>query len=738
MYASSVDKSPVFLIPELGSPPPGTIIEMQGVPDLTYHIEVSDISREIGVSGARPEERDLVSRMVERAFTDRFVALKSQYWQSEWTAFFRASPENASSPQENINAFRGIKFGVVFLADGSPFLAADARTHYIGRRALCDCTPGELTGGLAGHVDLELPLRRRANFARDNGSRKITCKYAGETGKTIRDFRISETGQSVYDYYRSRYPNIPVRPDDKAVFAQDGEEGPTRPVPASRLFPIFGTGYEGVQSCSVRSQLTPQERVAFLRDVLNGMGPVTYEASKLMISPEFHSVPRTVFPPPVLEFGGGQYVRIDDVEGGRPGDDFDSRVTRWSHRKMPSLYRNAAYHFEPIPDVVLFFPDTLPRPVREGLLSSLAEEIQRQTRGTFRVISQQSYTTGRGERGGRSLLSELRRCNAENPRHLALIVLWSGLDDRVHGDLKELLGPQPSQCVTDVVAEDILSRGSNRSITRLRNLALAVLTETGSKPWVLAGPLHNSVHIGIDVLWGRVGYNFLYGLGGRQVFREAGWATSRGRRAEAIKRPELSRAVLSGLQKIHSEIGPISSVVVHRDGRWLLSESLGLADAISRATKLGYLAQGFTYTVVELKKHHAPIRLFTVPGDTRSELRNPLPGTYLQLDDRRAIMTTTGRPGSWEGSWGRTAGTLLVQIAEAGGTPDIKAVSQDVYDLTHLNWASPDIEISLPVTIRWADSALRETLRTPEDIEEDGDPVGQEDAGSETEVVDGE
>jgi len=40
----------------------------------------------------------------------------------------------------------------------------------------------------------------------------------------------------------------------------------------------------------------------------------------------------------------------------------------------------------------------------------------------------------------------------------------------------------------------------------------------------------------------------------------------------------------------------------------------------------------------------------------------------------------------------------------------IENIAQDAYDLTHLNWSSPDIDISLPVTITWADQALRQKL----------------------------
>jgi hypothetical protein len=41
---------------------------------------------------------------------------------------------------------------------------------------------------------------------------------------------------------------------------------------------------------------------------------------------------------------------------------------------------------------------------------------------------------------------------------------------------------------------------------------------------------------------------------------------------------------------------------------------------------------------------------------------------------------------------------------------DICALTEDAYRLTHLNWNAPEIEISVPVTIRWNDDALRASL----------------------------
>jgi argonaute-like protein implicated in RNA metabolism and viral defense len=42
---------------------------------------------------------------------------------------------------------------------------------------------------------------------------------------------------------------------------------------------------------------------------------------------------------------------------------------------------------------------------------------------------------------------------------------------------------------------------------------------------------------------------------------------------------------------------------------------------------------------------------------------------------------------------------------------DIVKIAADAYGLTHLNWNAPEIEISLPVTIRWSDERLREIIR---------------------------
>jgi len=145
--------------------------------------------------------------------------------------------------------------------------------------------------------------------------------------------------------------------------------------------------------------------------------------------------------------------------------------------------------------------------------------------------------------------------------------------------------------------------------------------------------------------------------------------------------------------------------------------------------------------VVEIRKNHLPVRLFTAVKENSSEfLQNPLPGTYLILVSQRALLTTTARPGAWDSPrGGRTAGTLLLEIVDSIGAVDIEYIAEDAYRLTHLNWNAPDIEIGLPVTIRWADEALRETFRTltkEEEERKDGTSDESDDAAFDEEELD--
>jgi hypothetical protein len=92
---------------------------------------------------------------------------------------------------------------------------------------------------------------------------------------------------------------------------------------------------------------------------------------------------------------------------------------------------------------------------------------------------------------------------------------------------------------------------------------------------------------------------------------------------------------------------PCASLVIHRDGRWWPTERDGLRDAVENLIADGVVPTTFRVVVVEVRKNHMPVRLFTHGGErspatsaatgrAHVDFVNPLPGSYLILGDDRA------------------------------------------------------------------------------------------------------
>ena len=720
---------PAFLIPESDSPPVGDTIEIVGVPDSTYHIDITDQTIEIDIEQAQGPERELICRMLERPFTDQILSMRDIFWKDQWTLFYLQEPANSSVSEDIMKAYRGYKFGVVFVEGRGLHLAVDVRTRYVGRKSLSEYSTEERNTILGNHLDLDTEFKDRPRFLRDNGAAKFPCRYTGETGETVSQHTIDNNGTTVLDYYQKRYPLLDIQPGNPTVFTQDKEERDSVASPSSRLFPIFGTDYEGVRNCSVQPHMTPTERFLEIQNFLKYLKGIRYAEIPIRISDQILVGDRQVFIPPKLEFGDG-YVLKPFRDGAPPSwnESFDSQIVKYRSRKLPALYTNGPYHNEPLPGIVLLYPQSMERAMREKFLKELEHEINLQTGQNMQIIQQRQYRVGRDERMGSSLLTLATEIQSNTQRCLTVAVLWNKHYKSIHGNLKNTFQTTLSQCAWERTVSNICKQyNPGRAKSQIRNLALGVITEAGVKPWVLAEPLHHDLHIGIDLLHGRIGYHFLYGTGGRIIETHSGSTIQRGRMHEAIKRPEIRNRVVQSIKSIVNNGHKIESIVIHRDGRWWPSESDGLNEALGRLKRDGILDETVRCAVVEIRKNHMPIRIFTSTSGSERYFQNPLPGTYFVLDSNRILLTTTGRPGAWDDPGGRTASTLLLEVMEPIGDFSIEEIARDAYHLTHLNWSAPDIDISLPVTVRWTDELLRETLRPPTQENDDETEYEEED-----------
>ena len=679
----------------------GVDLSYVDVPYLTYHADPTDEYREIGLNDAKPRELDLVSRMLERPFSDNLSAKRQEFWRDTWTRFFYMEPENASHALDALNAFRGISFSIVPMPPHKIYLALDVVTRYVSRLSFAEYRTQKRESELAEHCSTRFEKRRW--LLRDNGSVKYRCIYAGETGKSIAEFRIEDLGLTVFEYYRQNFPDVTrhLSPSDPALFcARDKKDEAPVPVPASRLFPIFPFERDLRRRCSVSPQLAPDERHQLLRGFIRNLGPTLYNNTQLDLSDRLLTRQDIYFAVPTLEFGQGYMLNSGDM-GPRNGE---YSASAWGAAKMKSLIQTGPYFQEDFPPTVLLYPDGMDRRTREDFVRSVERELSVCTgAGSMTFTKQMPYTP---DPNGLDLLvrtNEVKREYGTNA--LAVCILSRLLEDYVHNRFKVECEDLCSQCIKEENIREVVFRRAKR-----RNLALGIMMAVGFKPWVLGTLLNADVLIGLDVLLDQVAYTFIYGPGGRDMFRDRGHSGG----DELIKSRFLRDKLIAGLTRVQAAGVDIRTFVIHRDGRWWPKETEALEDAVRILKDSGRLSADVRFAVAEIRKSHFPIRIFsTVYKDRQPTFRNPFPGCYLVLDCNRAVLTSTGRPSEWD-EQGRTAGTMLVQLAYNPGGFRIEDVTRDVFYLTQLNWSAPDIEINAPVTIRWADDMLRELYIEPE------------------------
>jgi hypothetical protein len=673
------------------------------VPHIKYNADPTEEIKDIVPASADVRELELLARMLERPFSDKLFAAKQQFWQDTWTRFFRLEPENVRQPNESISAFRGVAFSIVPIPSKGIYLAVDVVTRYVGRASLFDYRHQGRAHELVDH--LEASFERRKWLLRDNGSTKYRCIYAGDTGKSISELRIEDLGQTVLEYYQEKFPSIAQRldPNEPAIFcARDKKDGDAVPAPASLLFPVFPFERGFRSRCSVSPQLGPADRQTYLRNFLRDLGPVVYASQQLQITDKLLAGNEAYFPLPALEFGQGYTLAVNDL----PKAQMPYSVNEWGAEKLRALMQVGPYFREDFPPIVLLYPTTIQRRAREEFIRAIEQELTICTATpSVKITKQAAYTP---DPDGHDLLVKTSELKREYDDHaLFICVLSLGFEDYVHNRFKAECDDLFSQCVKEENLVEVTIRRAKR-----RNFALGAMMALGFKPWVLSAPLHADVYIGIDVLAEQVAYTFLYGQGGREIFRDRGHSGG----DELIKPRLLRDKLISALTRIRSAGATINSIVVHRDGRWWPKETEALEEAVRflQAPERQILGPGVRYCAVEIRKSHFPIRIMLLTfKNNRPVFQNPFPGCYLLLDDSRAVLTSTGKPSEWD-EQRRTAGTILVQIAHNPGNLNIQDVTQDVFNLTQLNWSSPDIEINAPVTIRWADDLLRDLYIEPE------------------------
>jgi hypothetical protein len=106
-----------------------------------------------------------------------------------------------------------------------------------------------------------------------------------------------------------------------AIFVQDHGEATSRPVPISRLFPVFTTDYDGLRQCSVHAQMTPQERAETIVTFLNQLSGVQYGNCSVSIQQSYLTMHTTHDPLLCIVHEHQAMLILSRYAGNRPRPD---------------------------------------------------------------------------------------------------------------------------------------------------------------------------------------------------------------------------------------------------------------------------------------------------------------------------------------------------------------------------------------------------------------------------------
>jgi hypothetical protein len=223
-------------------------------------------------------------------------------------------------------------------------------------------------------------------------------------------------------------------------------------------------------------------------------------------------------------------------------------------------------------------------------------------------------------------------------------------------------------------------------------LATALEREAGRAPWTLETEMGADVFVGLSLL-GRAhddgGGDHRRGLvtalspGEDGILRIGGVVElERGR----FEGEPTFQAIARALRPIAEAEGPVPSLVFHREGTIPKQERGAMEDMIADLVGEGLVAEGARVDMVDMNLGH-PFRLF------QEGLKGPATcraGSWSVLDDRTALLATTGYPV-------KTRGTPEVMMVTTRSEVDPGRAVRDIQTLGALDWGGR--EVRWPVTV---------------------------------------
>ena len=264
-----------------------------------------------------------------------------------------------------------------------------------------------------------------------------------------------------------------------------------------------------------------------------------------------------------------------------------------------------------------------------------------------------------------------------------------------------------------------LQHNTQKFNTYVDRNALGILVEAGIRPWGLATSSNYELQFGFDVSRVRNG-----GLMGASVVTgpttcDISFGYKEIDSAEKIPVKIIGSFILESLEKFFQGYGRAPrGILFQRDGRLFESEKKGIQGAIARFMKAHPEQPHINWVSVSIEKTTSvPFRVFR---RERNSINRPWSGSYFIQDEKVGYVILAGDPSLRQGS------PRPIRIEIVDNSPNtavtVDRLLEEVFWLSRLNWNSPDIDIRLPITLRFTDQKLERyslELENGEDEEDD-------------------
>jgi len=604
-----------------------------------------------------------------------------------------ARPPRGGPQAGAVDIFRGFTYRVVVVEGVGPCLVLDVRTTYVGRETLASY----LAQGRRP-ADIE----RQGDFERwvvDYGKARQTVLLIDGERRAIGEIAL-KGGRTVYDHLRAAYPHLGARiaPGDRGVtmaYRREDVRNEARHYTgdAALLKPQFTTRSRPVRESGDSPAFGPRERVRRVEAALVHVRGVGLAGAPIAFGPALRR-PATVVPLPGLLFGPPEVRAVVRAD---PAGDPRATHRGWGALKTASLRTHGPHTAAEFTNPSLVYPASLEK---DGLLDRLVEQTAALCAEYGRVSfdpQTSSYVDGAHPR---DIIAKVEGI-AEGGR-CGFVMLALPTNDRdaakVYAGVKSQVG-LPSKCFSSAKLRGKAGDRGKLASYLLGN-TLSLLVENGTRPWALADPLAHELQIGVDAARYREG-----GLMGAAIVGDASggdisFVYEEIEARERIPAKVIGPVVLRALDAFFAANGRAPrAILFQRDGHLLETERKGIRAALDRFARAHPEQPRLAWSAVSIEKTTSvPLRLVSERGGV---VDAPLGGAYALQDARVGYIVLAGYPVR-QG----TPRPVRVEVVDGSGDADIGAILRDIFLLAQLNWSSPEIAISLPLTLRFADEKL--------------------------------